>query len=88
MIACKPTPSKMALVSNTQQSLSSGYNSKHSLVWPGDGEELLPPPRRNVGYVEAEDEGQRDQVQECIKVLHNRFKQSETDNKQVLTFHK
>ena len=66
-----------------------------ALVGPGDGQELLPPPRGHVPEhriqyyynrtqychvrdVEAEHEGQRDEVEECIEVFHYAFKQPVT----------
>ena len=47
-------------------------------VWPGNGEELLPPSGSNVGDVEAEYEGEGDQTEECIEVFDYAFKQPET----------
>ena len=38
---------------------------------PGDGKELLPPPRCDEGYVEAENERERDQSEERIEISHH-----------------
>ena len=38
---------------------------------PGDGKELLPPPRCDKGDVEAENEGERDQSEERVEISHN-----------------
>lgn len=40
----------------------------------------MPPSWGDIGDVKAEDEWQRDQVEECIEVLHHHFKESETKN--------
>ena len=48
------------------------------LVRPGDCQELLPPPGRDVGHVETQHEGQRNQIQECIKIFHDHLKQAGT----------
>ena len=50
--------------------------TSHSLVRPRDGQELLPPPGRDVRDVEAQHEGQRDQVEEGVEVLHHHFKKA------------
>ena len=50
------------------------------LVRPGDGEELLPPTRGHVRDVETKDEGERDEIKECIEVFDYAFKQPETDS--------
>ena len=49
-----------------------------ALVGPGDGQKLLPPPRGHVRHVETQDEGEGNEVEECIEVFHNALKQSET----------
>ena len=38
---------------------------------PGDGKELLPPPRCDEGDVEAENEGERDQSEERVEISHH-----------------
>ena len=37
-------------------------------------------PGRDVGDVEAQDEGERDEVEEGVEVLHNALEQPETNN--------
>ena len=46
------------------------------LVGPWDGEELLPPPGSDVRDVETQDEGERNQIQECIEIFHHHLEQA------------
>ena len=49
----------------------------NSLVRPGDGHELLPPPSCDVSDIEAEDERQRDEVDKGIAIYHHLLEESE-----------
>ena len=44
-------------------------------VRPRDGEKLLPPTASHIGNVETKDEGERNHVEECIKVFDYTLKQ-------------
>ena len=49
------------------------------LVRPRDRQKLLPPSRGYIGYIEPQDEGERDQVQERVEIFNNTFKQPGTE---------
>ena len=62
--------------------------TSHSLVRPRDGQELLPPPGRDVRDVEAQHEGQRDKVEEGVEVLHHHFKKAAEKSRNKCFFRK
>ena len=47
------------------------------MIKKGDCQELLPPTRGNEGDIEAEDEGERDESEEGVKISHNALKKPE-----------
>ena len=57
----------------SQYTLKKGIDKKSEdgRSLPGDGKELLPPPRCDEGDVEAENEGERDQSEERVEISHH-----------------
>ena len=47
-------------------------------VWPGKGQELLPPSGSHIRDIKTKNEGEGNEIEECIEVFHYAFKQPET----------
>ena len=54
------------------------------LIGPRNGQKLLPPSWSHVWYIKTQNKWQWDEIQECIEVLDNLFKQPEIKKKKIV----